>query len=137
MSFSDVIEIQTHISHSYKIEKLSEPSVVGTDTPGNTHVYYSLTHQYACVNCRRIYNETGIKTPHWWFGNRGTCCFPGGARDQMLGRSVRIIPDGILSNIFRVMSSSDVPKSRANGVRCRVINASVCSELSSELRALR
>ena len=54
-----------------------------------------------CVNCRRIYNETGIKTPHWWFGNRGTCCFPGGTRDQMLGRCVRIIPDGILSNIFQ------------------------------------
>ena len=54
-----------------------------------------------CVNCRRIYNETGIKTPHWWFGNRGTCCFPGGTREQMFGRCVRIIPDGILSNIFQ------------------------------------
>ena len=53
-----------------------------------------------CVNCRRIYNETGIKTPHWWFGNSASCCFPGGGRELMLGRCVCVIPNDILSDIF-------------------------------------
>tara|TARA_Y100000748_G_scaffold303393_1_gene308345 strand:+ start:9922 stop:10680 length:759 start_codon:yes stop_codon:yes gene_type:complete len=53
-----------------------------------------------CVNCRNIYNETGIKTPHYYFGNRTSCCFPGGSRTEMLVACVRIIPNDILSGIF-------------------------------------
>jgi hypothetical protein len=62
-----------------------------------------------CVNCRRIYNETGIKTPHWWFGNRASCCFPGGGRELMLGRCVCVIPNDILSDIFPDSSGINNP----------------------------
>ena len=62
-----------------------------------------------CINCRRIYNETGVKTPHWWFGNRTSCCFPGGGRASMLGRCVHIIPNDILSDIFPDSSGMNNP----------------------------
>jgi hypothetical protein len=35
-----------------------------------------------CSNCQRLYSETGIKTPHWYIGNRNTCPFPGGNHNR-------------------------------------------------------
>ena len=35
-----------------------------------------------CSNCQRLYSETGVKTPHWYIGNRNTCPFPGCNHDR-------------------------------------------------------
>ena len=35
-----------------------------------------------CSNCVKLYTTTGIKTPHWYFGNRNTCPFPGGPHNK-------------------------------------------------------
>ena len=77
-----------------------------------------------CSNCRRLHSQTSIKTPHWYFGNRNTCNFPGGinSRGNYLKAKIRdhegedesILTSNQISEMWGQLNNSD---------RCYYINA--------------
>ena len=77
-----------------------------------------------CSNCRILHSQTSIKTPHWYFGNRNTCNFPGGinSRGNYLKAKIRdhegedesILTSNQISEMWGQLNNSD---------RCYYINA--------------